>query len=387
MDEKENRSRSRSPHRSDSPGNKRNGRWSCNNCSNENDNDRDKCFKCRLPKGKDKKDVFTEDWECEKCHANNFSRRIDCFKCHARKPPADPKHPNDWECRSCKGNNFSRRIDCFKCGEPKPRFISSSDRGDHGEEPRDGSWFCDCGLLNYSRRTECFKCRLPKPRGYNSRSSQSYGIEQRVGMSRIRSPTPERGYRQRSPIRFNPGSGSIPERAPDVDPVTGEAEWHCPMCGVSNFYKRFDCYRCFEKKPLESGVIVRDGKVYSEPPRENSYVEQSRPSYSAYNQPPVTAPPPGPLSIPKKRFPTDWICPECKGLNYSKRTDCFKCHLTKPEEGQGYDARNQLEGSRGPVRAGDWTCGSCDGNNFSRRTTCYRCKEPKPEDSGSIAAW
>ena len=53
-------------------------------------------------------------------------------------------------------------------------------------------------------------------------------------------------------FRFNPGA--IPERAPDVDPLTGEAEWPCPVCGVSNFYKRFDCYRCFEKKPLD-GVM------------------------------------------------------------------------------------------------------------------------------------
>jgi len=398
------RSRSRSPHRSDSPNNQ-SPRWTCKNCSNENDTGREKCSKCKLPKGKDKKDVFTEDWECDKCGSNNFSRRIDCFKCHARKPPIDPKHPNDWECRNCKGNNFSRRIDCFKCGEPKPRFISSSGgpgggggggAGGPGQEARDGSWFCDCGVLNYSRRTDCFKCHLPKPRSYNSSNNRShqpsYPVEQRINMSRIRSPTPERGYRQRSPIRFNPGA--IPERAPDVDPLTGEAEWPCPVCGVSNFYKRFDCYRCFEKKPLD-GVMVREGRAFSEPPRDHTaprdhaaprdhpYQEPPRATYSAYKP---SSPPDGPLSIPKKRFPTDWICPDCHGLNYSKRTDCFKCHLAKPEEDQGFESRS-LEKSSRPVRDGDWTCGSCGGNNFSRRTDCYRCKDPKPveEEAAAVA--
>ncbi|KAL5270401.1 hypothetical protein ACHWQZ_G001204 [Mnemiopsis leidyi] len=340
MDGDKSRSRSRSPHRSDSP-NSPSSKWTCKNCSSENESNRDKCGKCRLAKGVDKKEVFTEDWECDKCRANNFSRRIDCFKCHARKPPLDPKHPHDWECPACKGNNFSRRVTCFKCGEPKPRFISSSGIGT--EEPRDGSWYCDCGSLNYSRRTDCYKCRLPKPRGYDSRGS--YGNQPRGGMSRMRSPTPERGYRQRSPIRFNP---SLPERAPDVDPVTGEAEWLCPVCGVSNFYKRFDCYRCFEKKPLDSGVIVRDGRPMYPESRDPPYNADSAPrttysniSASSYSN--VSAPPPGPLSIPKKRFPTDWICPDCHGLNYSKRTDCFKCHLAKPEDGAGYDSRVQLE--------------------------------------------
>ena len=51
-------------------------------------------------------------------------------------------------------------------------------------------------------------------------------------------------------------------------------------------------------------------------------------------------PPSGPLTIPKKRFATDWICPGCQGLNYSKRVDCYKCHAPKPENGDfsGSDA-------------------------------------------------
>ena len=77
--------------------------------------------------------------------------------------------------------------------------------------------------------------------------------------------------------------------------------------------------------------------MYPEP-RDSPYITNPDPApRTTYSN--VNAPPPGPLSIPKKRFPTDWICPDCHGLNYSKRTDCFKCHLAKPEEGDGYDTR------------------------------------------------
>ena len=54
--------------------------------------------------------------------------------------------------------------------------------------------------------------------------------------------------------------GALPERAPDVDPLTGEAEWICPLCGVDNFYKRFDCYRCHEKKPGDA--VIGELRVY-----------------------------------------------------------------------------------------------------------------------------
>ena len=90
----------------------------------------------------------------------------------------------------------------------------------------------------------------------------------------------------KSPNPRSAHSGGAPTPAPDVDPVTGETEWACPVCGIGNFYKRFDCYRCHEKKPV-----------------------------------------PGPT----KRFPTDWICPACNGLNFSKRTECFMCSKPKPE--------------------------------------------------------
>ena len=28
-----------------------------------------------------------------------------------------------------------------------------------------------------------------------------------------------------------------------------QIEWVCQLCGVPNFYKRYDCYRCHEPKP------------------------------------------------------------------------------------------------------------------------------------------
>ena len=124
-------------------------------------------------------------------------------------------------------------------------------------------------------------------------------------------------------------------------------------------------------------------------------------------------------------------------MNYSKRTDCFKCHLAKPEDTGDFENRlhsskdlsvmdtRQLDivlltllrvsdtvcvepyysghnltfvmhvvlvsmvtslislSSSNSVRDGDWTCSSCGGNNFSRRIDCYRCKTAKP----AVEAW
>ncbi|KAI9289284.1 hypothetical protein BC943DRAFT_376566 [Umbelopsis sp. AD052] len=88
---------------------------------------------------------------------------------------------------------------------------------------RDGDWTCPtCNGNNFSRRTECFKCNASRPEGagggggYGGDSGKTYGGERR-----------------------RPG------------PTPGD--WECPSCGVSNFARRTECFKCNAPKEGQSG--------------------------------------------------------------------------------------------------------------------------------------
>lgn len=75
---------------------------------------------------------------------------------------------------------------------------------------REGDWNCpSCNANNFSRRSECFKCQTGKPEG-----AGGYG-----------------------------GSGGYGgERRPR--PAPGPGDWECSSCGVSNFARRGECFKC-----------------------------------------------------------------------------------------------------------------------------------------------
>lgn len=269
------RSRSRSPRSPRKAGDE--PEWRCKNCTTNNLESVSVCVKCRLPRGKDRSEVFKEDWECCRCGAVNFSRRIDCYKCHTKKPPIDPKFPDDWICPDCKGVNFSKRTDCYKCRAPKPAYYSNNNYWGGGGGG---------------------------------------------------------GYRNSQPSVPQYGNNVVP----DADPVTGETHWMCRVCGVSNFYARLDCYRCFEMKPgsqnREAGQRDNNNNnggngQYPNDPSALTIPGQSMgggggpvaPSYNKYV----------PQYVQGMRK-NDWVCPACEGLNFSRRLDCYKCRTLKPEE-------------------------------------------------------
>ncbi|KAI9266795.1 P-loop containing nucleoside triphosphate hydrolase protein [Phascolomyces articulosus] len=61
--------------------------------------------------------------------------------------------------------------------------------------------------------------------------------------------------------------------------------------------------------------------------------------------------------------PGDWSCPSCSFSNFASRNECKQCQTANP---------NPSSGGGRERRDGDWDC-SCGAVNFSRRTDCYKC--------------
>ena len=52
------------------------------------------------------------------------------------------------------------------------------------------------------------------------------------------------------------------------------------------------------------------------------------------------------MDKPKKKLierPGDWICCNCKNLNFAFRTNCNRCHLTKSENQKYFQTHGQIQ--------------------------------------------
>ena len=92
-------------------------------------------------------------------------------------------------------------------------------------------------------------------------------------------------------------------------------------------------------------------------------------------------------------------CPSCKEMNFSYRTECFRCRAARPEgmgaapgSRRGYASdvsyrnndRAMPRPGPGDRRQGDWDC-RCGNYNFARRDTCNKCGSSKSE--GAAGVW
>lgn len=78
--------------------------------------------------------------------------------------------------------------------------------------------------------------------------------------------------------------------------------------------------------------------------------------------------------------PGDWECPSCGGINFSRRTDCFRCEAEKPE------GLAPVGLGREDMRRGDWMCSECGTHNFSNKTQCRTCEVPRAQGDPNFGA-
>jgi len=152
------------------------------------------------------------------------------------------------------------------------RFESRGGRGGYGggRDMRPGDWNCEeCKAHNFSRRDTCFKCEAPKPEGLESGG----------------------------------GGGGEYQRPQRREYEKREGEWDCPSCGINNFSRRTECFKCNTPKEGGGGGGGGDGGGYQQRERRRS---------------------------PERRE-GDWECVSCGKNNFARNTDCFKC--SKPKSG------------------------------------------------------
>ena len=87
----------------------------------------------------------------------------------------------------------------------------------------------------------------------------------------------------------------------------------------------------------------------------------------------------------------DWVCASCNNVNFSWRTECNSCGITKQGNVKEYKSsfrdNNRSDNRRDRSRQenhgrNDWECPSCNNINFSFRTECNQCGKPKSGGGG-----
>ena len=78
---------------------------------------------------------------------------------------------------------------------------------------------------------------------------------------------------------------------------------------------------------------------------------------------------------------SDWRCPVCQFNIFGHKTECGKCHTTRPGR---TPPTATVPPKPAPVpRAGDWPCTYCGLSNFANRTACFKCKRAR---EGTVTA-
>ena len=86
-----------------------------------------------------------------------------------------------------------------------------------------------------------------------------------------------------------------------------------------------------------------------------------------------------------------WICSQCNNFNYDTRNKCNRCHAartSKKNKKNNVNNNNVNTNNRQfSERVGDWICFNCKNLNFSFRTICNRCQLSKEESEDMLVKY
>ena len=291
------------------------------------------------------------DWRCT-CRAINFARRASCFRCGTARSADSPlveygTQPNNkmnWYCQNCHTFNFASRANCIKCR------ATSKDQCAPRTEVSEIS--CDCGYSSPTAFEICPQCSKTRKsmntmctsQDTDKRGELSYGDEADwtcicgcVNFSRQLQCLKCQNLRP---------TGTTPTAA--INPANSMDDWHCE-CGMQNFAQRKDCFGCM--KPRTS-ISAGDHVTMN-------VTEQARTM----------------VRVSVEQRPGDWLCPSCRGLNFTSRKFCFRCNTAKTANDQ---SSLKDKGSSALNFAAKRLC-KCGRVNKGNQDECFACRAKLPE--------
>jgi len=176
-----------------------------------------------------------------------------------------------------------------------------------------GEWDCpDCGNVNWAKRLKCHGrqggCEVEKKPEFVRRGVEDWGGRRSASMIGPQSMGIS-GY-MRSSSRDRDGRQELGRRPRGSGLVVSPGDWECPRCWNINFKYRKNCNGTKRHDPQTCGL--------------------RRPTFEEFDIP---------LVKPFSGEPTtDWDCWRCGCVNFTRKEECWKCHVAK-EKCQSEDLR------------------------------------------------
>jgi len=297
--------------------------------------------------------------------------------------------PGDWTCPACFDLQFARNAACRRCGTPRPgspggsvpgqqamtaatfygppgeAVVASGGRGGGGLEMRPGDWICPrCNDHVFAKNDACRRCSTPRPTGNGSQAAGSAnGYTKPIDWNS-------------SPAAVESGHGSVPATAAGGvaghAPVARPGDWICPSCNDLQFARNASCRRCGQMNPSSGGFGQQ--QIMAMPCSGGGAGGYGVSGY-------------GGAGAELELRPGDWICPRCNDHVFARNSACRRCSTPRPAT----DAGSYTQASYAPtaggnlqsMKPGDWICPQCKDLQFARNTACRRCSAPRPAESGT----
>lgn len=162
------------------------------------------------------------------------------------------------------------------------------------------------------------------------------------------------------------------------------SEWECQQCGAMNHLSRSRCFNCrsaiavsWACSACSTATSIYD-KVCRQCGLERPPVEPKEAREVRRNQ--------ALFGMQQHRQRSDWHCPSCNAVNFSRRTECYQCSAARPTvtEEDGLSGAGFNSGGAPSSQHNNWICTNCQASNFRTRTKCWKCsKESERENEWS----